>query len=324
MTNSRVLVSSSPHIKASSSTRRIMLDVLFALVPAMFCGVLFFGFRALFIVAVSIASCVCFEYIWQRALHKKTMIGDLSAVVTGALLGLNLPVTAPWWLPVIGAFFAIVIVKQMFGGLGSNFMNPAMASRAFLLASWPVLMTRFVQPFSVGFLIPQDVISSATPLAMLKEGEFANLPQFLDMFLGNMGGCIGETSALALVLGGLYLLCRRVISWHIPVSFVGTVAVLALVFADGMPPLESALYYVLSGGLLLGAIFMATDYVTSPMTRKGQLFMGIGCGLVTFLIRRCGGYPEGVTYGILLMNIATPLIDKLCRPVKFGATARSK
>lgn len=323
MTFSRVRVSPAPHIRANTSTRRIMLDVLIALVPAVFCGVLFFGMRALALVAVSVLACVGFEYLWQKLLHKSVMVHDLTAVVTGVLLALNLPVTVPFWLPVIGAFFAIIIVKQMFGGVGSNFVNPAMAGRAFLLASWPVLMTRFVLPFAGGFFVPVDVMTTATPLSVIKSAQgFENLPSILSMFTGNIGGCIGETSALALILGGLYLVLRRVITFHIPASFVGTVAVLSFLFSKGsMSAVDSLLYNVLGGGLLLGAIFMATDYVTSPMTKKGQVIMGVGCGAITFLIRHFGGYPEGVTYGILLMNIATPLIDRWCRPKKFGGAS---
>lgn len=322
MAFSRVTVSPAPHIRANSSTRRIMLDVLIALVPAVFCGVLFFGLRALLVVAVSLFACVGFEYMWQKLLHKPIMIHDLTAAVTGVLLGLNLPVTVPLWIPVIGAFFAIIIVKQMFGGVGFNFMNPAMAGRAFLLASWPVLMTRFVLPFTGGFFVPADVVTTATPLGIIKSTQgFENLPSIFNMFMGTIGGCIGETSAFALLLGGLYLVLRRVITLHIPLSFVGTVAVLSFLFSKGsMSAVDSFLYNVLGGGLLLGAIFMATDYVTSPMTKKGQIIMGVGCGVITFLIRHFGGYPEGVTYGILLMNVATPLIDRWCRPKKFGST----
>ncbi len=320
MAEKKVIVSSSPHIRNKDTTQRIMFDVLLALMPALICGVLYFGIRALMLTVISVISCVGFEYLWQKLLNKPIMIYDFSAVVTGVLLAFNMPVTVPWWIPVIGAFVAIIIVKQLFGGIGCNFMNPALGGRAFLLASWPVLMTKFVKPFSTGFFINADVVSSATPLAILKGGEtMAELPQVLDMFLGNIGGCIGETSALALLLGGLYLAARKVINFKIPISFIGTVAVLTFLFSMGsMSAVDSMLYNLLGGGLMLGAIFMATDYVTSPVAGKGQVIMGVGCGIITFVIRRFGGYPEGVSYAILLMNVATPLIDKWCKPKKFG------
>ncbi len=320
MAEKHVIVSSSPHIKAKDSTQRLMMDVLLALMPALICGMFYFGFRAFIITVISVAACVFFEYIWQRILKKPIMISDCSAVVTGVLLALNLPVTVPFWIPVIGALVAIIIVKQLFGGLGCNFMNPALAARAFLLASWPVLMTRFVQPFSTGIVIAPDLVSSATPLALLKDGALiGDLPKVSTMFLGNIGGCIGETSTIALILGGLYLVLRRVISLKIPVSFILTVAVLSFLFGGGQyNAMDNMLYNILGGGLFLGAIFMATDYVTSPVSQIGQIIMGIGCGVITFVIRRFGGYPEGVTYAILLMNVATPLIDKWCKPKKFG------
>ncbi len=319
MNNQFATVSSSPHIRSGITTKRIMLDVLFALVPALVCGVIYFGFRAAFITAISVASCVFFEWAWQKMMKKPVMIGDYSAAVTGVLLAFNLPVTVPWWLPVIGSLVAIIIVKQLFGGLGCNFMNPALAGRAFLLASWPVLMTRFVTPFSTGFLIGADVVTSATPLALLKSGANSELPTLVHLFLGNVGGCIGETSTLALLLGGLYLVIRRVISLRIPLSFIGTVAVLSFLFGvSDLSAVDNMLYNLLGGGLFLGAFFMATDYVTSPMSKSGQIAMGIGCGLITFIIRRFGGYPEGVSYAILLMNVVTPLIDRVCRPKKFG------
>ena len=324
MKNNRVIVSSSPHIRSSHTTQRIMIDVLIALVPSLLCGIMYFGIRAAWITALSVLFCVLFEYAWNKMLHKPNSLYDCSAAVTGVLLAFNMPVTVPWWLPVLGSFMAIVIVKQLFGGLGCNFMNPAVAGRTFLLASWPMLMTRFVTPFSTGFFIGADVISSATPLAVLQgEGQMEQLPSLLAMFLGQIGGCIGETSAAAIVLGGVYLLWRRVITPQIPLSFIGTVAVLTFIFSGhDISGWENMLYNVLSGGLLLGAVFMATDYVTSPISPKGQVIMGIGCGAVTFLIRRFGGYPEGVSYGILLMNVATPLIDRWCRPKKFGYVRR--
>ncbi len=318
MGNKKVIISSSPHLRATSSTQSIMADVLIAMLPAVFCGVLFFGIRALFLVLISLVSSVLFEFLFQKLAKKEVMIFDLSAAVTGVLLGLNMPVTAPWWIPVIGSFVAIVIIKQLFGGIGANFMNPAMGARAFLLASWPVLMTRFVEPLSAGIFSAADVISGATPLAVIK-GAAGELPPILDMFTGNIAGCIGETSVIALVIGGLYLVCRRVISLRIPVCFIGTVAILSFLFTSGdMSAVDSMLYHISGGGLFLGAIFMATDYVTSPVTKKGQILFAVGCGLITFVIRRFGGYPEGVTYGILLMNVVTPLIDKYVKPRTFG------
>lgn len=319
MADQLLVVSSSPHIRSKETTSVIMRDVLIALVPALLCGVVYFGFRALFLVAVTVLSCVGFEFLWQKITKKPVTISDGTAVVTGVLLAMNVPVTAPWWMMVVGSFVAIIIAKQLFGGTGHNFVNPALAGRAFLLASWPVLMTRWVLPFTTGFAVAPDLVSSATPLAILKGTAEGELPSLLDMFLGNIGGCMGETSALALLLGGIYLVIRKVISPRIPLCFIGTVAVLTFLFSSGdLSAFDSMLYNLLGGGLFLGAIFMATDYVTSPMTAKGQVIMGIGCGVITFIIRKFGGYPEGVSYAILLMNIATPLIDKYCRPKTFG------
>ncbi len=313
------VVSSSPHIRTNETTGTIMRDVLIALAPALLCGVVYFGIRAIYLTAVSVLACVGFEYLWQKVTKKTVTVSDGTAVVTGVLLAMNVPVTVPWWMIVVGAFVAVIIAKQLFGGTGHNFVNPALAGRAFMLASWPVLMTRWVLPFTTGFVIPSDLVSSATPLAILKGTEAGQLPPLTDMLIGNIGGCIGETSAIALLIGAVYLFIRRVISPRIPLCFVGTVAVLSFIFSSGdLSAIDSVAYNVLSGGLLLGAIFMATDYVTSPITAKGQVIMGIGCGIITFVIRRLGGYPEGVSYAILLMNIVTPLIDKYCRPKKFG------
>lgn len=319
MTEQLPVVSSSPHIRTNETTGTIMRDVLIALAPALLCGVVYFGIRAIYLTAVSVLACVGFEYLWQKVTKKTVTVSDGTAVVTGVLLAMNVPVTAPWWMIVVGAFVAVIIAKQLFGGTGHNFVNPALAGRAFMLASWPVLMTRWVLPFTTGFVIPSDLVSSATPLAILKGTEAGQLPPLTDMLIGNIGGCIGETSAIALLIGAVYLFIRRVISPRIPLCFVGTVAVLSFIFSSGdLSAVDSVAYNVLSGGLLLGAIFMATDYVTSPITAKGQVIMGIGCGIITFVIRRLGGYPEGVSYAILLMNIVTPLIDKYCRPKKFG------
>lgn len=312
-------VSSSPHIRANTTTASIMKDVCIALLPALLCSVIFFGVRSLYLTALCMIFCVGFEYLWQKITKKPVTVSDGTAAVTGMLLAFNLPVTVPWWMCLIGSFVAIIIAKQFFGGTGHNFINPALAGRAFLMASWPILMTKWAEPFSIGFVIPDDLVSSATPLAVLKMPETGVMPGLQNLFLGNIGGCIGETSSLALIIGGIYLVARGVISLRIPVTYVATVAVLAFVFPNaGYANLECCLIHIFSGGLLLGAIFMATDYVTSPITKKGQVIMGIGCGILTFVIRRFGGYPEGVSYSIMLMNVATPLIDRWTQPRAFG------
>ena len=316
-------VSSSPHIRASITTSSIMRDVCIALVPALLCSAIFFGMRSLYLTALCMLFCVGFEYLWQKITKKPVTISDGTAAVTGMLLAFNLPVTVPWWLCVIGSFVAIIIAKQFFGGVGHNFINPALAGRAFLMASWPILMTRWVEPFSSGFMIPDNLVSSATPLAILKMPEAGTMPDLVHLFFGNIGGCIGETSALALILGGLYLVARKIISCRIPVTYVLTVAVLALLFPnEGFGNLDCMLIHIFSGSLLLGAIFMATDYVTSPITKKGQIIMGICCGVLTFVIRRFGGYPEGASYSIMLMNVATPLIDRFTQPKPFGTVKK--
>ena len=302
-------VSAPPHISTKDDVSTIMYDVILALMPAMIAGAYLFGYRAIIIVLISVLSSVAFEILWNKALNKQPSTNDLTAVVSGILLGFNMPVTVPLWMTVVGSFFMIIIVKMCFGGLGHNFMNPALAGRAFLMASWPAAMTRFVAPFSrLDIVDVTDAITSATPLSP----EFAGNVSAWNLFLGNVGGCIGETSALALLIGGAYLLIRRIITWRIPVCYLATVAVLsALCGADVSVQL-------LSGGLMLGAIFMATDYTTSPVTPLGQIIYAVGCGVLTCVIRFAGGYPEGVSYSILLMNIATPLIDKLTPPKIYG------
>ncbi len=303
-------VSSSPHIRSEATTQRIMLDVLIALLPAAFAGIYFFGLNAALLIAVTVLSSVAFEYLMRKVLKRSNTISDLSAAVTGLLLALNLPPDLPVWMAIVGSLFAIVIVKQLFGGLGQNFVNPALAARAFLLVSYGTKMTTWTQPLASEV----DVVSYATPLGVLKEG--GELPGLLNMFLGRIGGSLGETSALALIIGGVYLLVRGVISWHIPVIYVGTVAVIALI--AGANPF----YYVLAGGLLLGAIFMATDYTTSPMTKKGVIIYALGCGALTMLFRLYTNMPEGVSYAILLMNVTVPLIDRYTKPKRFGGGAR--
>ncbi len=313
-------VSSSPHVYARQDTSRIMRDVLIALLPATAAGVYFFGLRALMLICVSIATCVVAEYVMQKVFHRGGSIQDLSAAVTGLLFAMNLPASAPWWMAVVGSLFAIVIVKMIFGGIGHNFMNPALAGRAFLLACWPVMMTaRFIVPSGI-FQAGVDAVTAATPMALLKQGALA-IPDMLPlMAIGKIGGCIGETSAIALVLGGIYLLVKRVIRWHIPVTYIATVFVMTFLLG-GFDPLYSVAH-LLGGGLMLGAIYMATDYTTSPMTSKGQIIMGLGCGILTVLIRMYGGYPEGVSYAILLMNIAVPLIDRFTKPKVLGEVKR--
>lgn len=313
-------ISSSPHAHSLVTTQTIMRDVLIALVPALLGSIYFFGFRALLVTLVSAAACVFFEWGFCkiRKLHCKTY--DLSAVVTGVLLAFVCPVTIPYWTIILGDFFAIVLVKMLFGGLGKNIVNPALAGRAFLF-SWPVLMSNWVKvgfDNAAGLLSTADAVTAATPMSAMHQGA---LPEesILDMFLGNIGGCIGETSALLLIIGFIYLLYRKVITARIPLAYIGTVAILAFLFPQGNDRIAWMAAQVFGGGLMLGAIFMATDYVTSPLTKLGQIVYGIGCGVITILIRYFGGYSEGVTYAILCMNACAVLLDKIGRPVKFGA-----
>ena len=313
-------ISSSPHAHSPVTTQTIMRDVLIALVPALLGSIYFFGFRALLVTLVSAAACVFFEWGFCkiRKLHCKTY--DLSAVVTGVLLAFVCPVTIPYWTIILGDFFAIVLVKMLFGGLGKNIVNPALAGRAFLF-SWPVLMSNWVKvgfDNAAGLLSTADAVTAATPMSAMHQGA---LPEesILDMSLGNIGGCIGETSALLLIIGFIYLLYRKVITARIPLAYIGTVAILAFLFPQGNDRIAWMAAQVFGGGLMLGAIFMATDYVTSPLTKLGQIVYGIGCGVITILIRYFGGYSEGVTYAILCMNACAVLLDKIGRPVKFGA-----
>lgn len=325
----RFLVSSSPHIRDSVSTRKIMLDVIIALLPASVAGIYFFGLRALAVILVTVSSCVISEYLARKAMKRECTIGDLSAVVTGLLLALNLPPTIPFWIAAIGGAVAIVIVKQMFGGLGQNFMNPALAARVVLLVAYTEQMTNWVNPRGV------DAISAATPLEVLKNSaagtaadvasgatplveSAAEMPTYLQLFLGQVGGCIGETSALALLLGALYLLARRVIGLQIPLTFIGTTALFTWIFGGETLFTGDFLYHVLAGGLILGAFYMATDYATCPVTNKGRIIMGIGCGILTGIIRLYTNYPEGVSFAIILMNVVVPLIDRFLVPKSFG------
>lgn len=307
-----MIVCSSPHIRDNTTTRKIMRDVIIALLPATIAGVYFFGLRALGVVLVTILSCMLSEYVARRGMKRENTLGDLSAVVTGLLLGLNLPPTMPLWIAAIGGVIAIVIVKQLFGGIGQNFMNPALAARVILLISWPVAMTNWVNP-------GPDAVSGATPLALLKGGEaLGELPSYMDLFIGNVGGCIGETSAAAILIGALYLLAKRIISIEIPLTFIATVAFFTWVFGGSYLFEGDAIFHLLAGGLMIGAFFMATDYATSPVTTKGRIIMGFGCGVLTFVIRLYTGYPEGVSFAIILMNIVVPLIDRYTIPKSFG------
>lgn len=318
-----------PQVRAKRGTREIMLDVIIALLPALVVGVWQFGAQALIPLAVSIVSCVFFEWVYRKLMKKPDSIGDLSAVVTGILLAYTLPANCKWWLPIIGAFFAIVVVKQLFGGIGKNFMNPALAARVFLFSSWAGYMSRFPQAGQkvndlAVVLGEADIVAGATPLASLKNGSLPDTNLF-DSIIGNTGGCIGEVSSLLLIAGGVYLLIRRVITWHTPVAYIGTVALLTYLFPrTGGVAVDFMLAEIFAGGLMLGAIFMATDYATSPVTKNGRLLYGVGCGLITVLIRYFGSYPEGVSFAILVMNLLVFYIDKLTVPRRFGGKPDGK
>ena len=290
-----LFVSPSPHIRAKNTTRSIMLDVIIALVPALIAGTVLLGIRSLAVVAVSVAACVFFEWASRKLMKRTNTIGDLSAVVTGLLLAMNLPVNFPLWMTVIGAFIAIVLVKQMFGGIGQNFANPAITARVVLLVGFTTQMTSWEAPV---FSSNPDAVAGATPLVDLSKYSVAEL------FFGNVGGCIGETCALALIIGGVYLIIRRVISPVTPLVYIGTVFVFS--FLLGEDPVKQ----IFAGGLMLGAFFMATDYATSPITTKGKIIFALGCGVMTVLIRQFGNYPEGVSFAILIMNMIVPFIDR--------------
>lgn len=309
---SKYVISSSPHLRDNVSTRSIMRDVCIALLPAAVMGVLLFGYRSAVILALSVASAVLSEWFYCKASHTKNTIGDFSAVVTGMLLAMNMPSTVPYWMPVIGAVIAILLCKSIFGGIGQNFINPALAARAILSLSWASQMNTFATP-SFGNLAGVDAVASATPISGAASGGFT-LGQ---LFLGNIPGTIGETCKLALLLGAAYLFYRQVITWHIPAAFIGTFAVCYLV-ATGFNVSE-VVYQVLSGGLILGAFFMATDYSSSPATPKGKIIFGVGCGLLLFIFRFCKKTPaEWCSYAILLMNVVSPLIERVCGVKSFG------
>ncbi|MEG2377935.1 MAG: RnfABCDGE type electron transport complex subunit D [Clostridia bacterium] len=338
----KLLVSSSPHIKGEDDTRSIMLDVIIALMFPLIVAVYSFGWRSLTLTLTSVAASIAFEWLYRYFLKKPSTVYDLSAVVTGMLLAFNLPVSTPLWIPVIGAFFAIVVVKQLYGGLGKNFMNPALAARAFLF-SWPALISLWTRPGTQMSLfdsvtragLSPDAIVSATPLAKMKlgllpssvspdiAGDFAM--SLRDVFTGNVAGCIGEVSAVVILAAAIYLIVRKVITVHVPLAYLGTVAVLTFLFPlGGNDPLQWMLYSLCSGGLMLGAVFMATDYATSPVSKRGKVIFGIGCGVITVLIRYFGSYSEGVSYAILIMNLCVWAIDRFSRPRRFGVKRFAK
>ncbi|MEG1642116.1 MAG: RnfABCDGE type electron transport complex subunit D [Synergistaceae bacterium] len=303
-----LVISSSPHVHAPLDTRKIMAWVLIALAPAGLAGTYYLGIRAALVMATCVIACVLSEALWEACSKREQTIGDLSAAVTGLLLAYNLPPTIPYWMAIIGSIFAIIIVKEFFGGIGCNIVNPALAARAMMLTSWPVPMTTWTI----------DGVTGATPLALIKAGTLEHLPTMQDVILGHVGGCIGETSAIALLIGLGILLIKGIIKWHIPVIYIATVGILSALLGRPAP-----LYEIYAGGLFLGAIFMATDYTTSPMTTKGQIIFALGCGFLTTIIRTYGGYPEGVSYSILIMNITVPLIDAATKPRIFGEVKKN-
>lgn len=307
----KLKLSPSPHILSKKTVSGIMLDVIIALLPAAVASVLIFGYRSALVIGVCVVSAVLSEFLFQKIIKTKVLIGDLSACVTGILLALNLPVSIPLWQAALGSVFAIVVVKGLFGGIGKNFANPAITARIMMLIAFTGTMTAYTAPLS------PDLASTATPLEALK-AMGTDLPSLKDMFLGLRGGCLGETCAAALLLGGIYLIARGIISWVTPVCYIGTVFILALIYGG----FDYALYQVLAGGLILGAFFMATDYSTTPTRPWGKVIFGIGCGIITAAIRFYGSYPEGVSFSILLMNILTPYIDKLTRPMPIGGNKK--
>ncbi len=311
----KLIVSPAPHFHGGRTTQRIMLDVLIGLCPAMIASVVLFGVRAAVVILTCVAACVLSEYLSRRVMKRTQTVGDLSCVVTGVLLALNLPVTIHPLMAVFGSVAAIVVVKQMFGGIGQNFVNPALTARIILMNSFPAPMTHWTAPFA--YSAGADAVTTATPLGMLQEGS-EDLPGDLELFLGRTGGCLGETCALAILIGGAYLILRRVISPVIPLTYLGTAAVFSALL--GRDPL----FDLLSGGLMLGAFFMATDYTTSPVYWKARVLFAVGCGALTMLIREFGSLPEGVSYSIVLMNIMTPLLERAVKPRAFGKPRAGK
>ncbi len=334
--NLKLIATSSPHIRGSERTQTIMRDVIIAMVPALAYAILNFGIRALAMTVVSVAGCMFFEWGYQKLMKKPVRIMDLSCVVTGMLLAFVCPVQIPYWMILIGDFFAIVVVKQLFGGIGKNFVNPALAGRAILLASYAGAMTSWVDPAinKANLIGNVDIVTAATPLSYMKGTDPAAIAESFtslketysvtNMFLGQIGGSMGEVSVLMLLLGGVYLIWRKVINWQTPVAYIATVAVLTFLFPRAGTGVEWMLYSIFGGGLMLGAFFMATDYATSPVTKKGQLIFGIGCGVFTVLIRYFGSYNEGVCYSIMVMNLFVALIDKNTKPTRFGVVKSDK
>ena len=316
MPDKKLTVSASPHVRSAQTVSGIMLNVIIALIPALAASVWLFGLRVLLVCAVTVSVSVLSEYIARKVMKRHNTIGDLSAVVTGLILAFNLPVSIPLWMAAIGSVIAIVVAKQFFGGIGQNFVNPAIAGRIILMVSFPTAMTTWTAPFA--YKSTQGTITTATPLA----AEESELPSLLKMFLGMRGGSLGETCAAALIIGGLYLIIRKIISPAIPLSFIGTVAVIMLIAGKG--DLSFVAYQLLSGGLMLGAFFMATDYATSPINFKGKIIFGIGCGIITSMIRLFGSLPEGVSFAIILMNILVPHIENLTTPKPFGTVKEKK
>jgi electron transport complex protein RnfD len=307
-----LIVSGSPHIHKQESISRIMWTVVLSIIPAGIAGIIIFGLDALWVTLAAVIAALLTEALFEIWTKKKITVMDGSAVITGILLAYNLPSNVPLWLPVVGAVFSIAIGKQVFGGLGQNIFNPALVGRVFLMASWPKYMTTFVKPLSY------DAVTSATPLAVLKEGKILEHISYLDLFLGKRGGCIGEVCILALLIGAAILLYKGYISWHIPATYILTTAVFTYIFGAKQLFHGDWLFHILNGGLILGAFFMATDYVATPLTAKGQIIFGIGCGLLTAIIRLWGGYPEGASYAILMMNAATPFIDRYTKNRIYG------
>jgi len=331
--DNKLLLSISPHVHKGESISRIIWLVFFSLLPVGVAGIFIFGPRALWLIVACIVTAIATEAIILLLRHKKVTIIDGSAALTGLLLAYNLPSSLPIWMACVGSFFAIAVVKQAFGGLGRNIFNPALAARAFLLIAWSKYMVNFTQPICTwaGFTRPfayPDSVTCATPLALLKEGKAEGIYQmginYLDLFLGNRPGCIGEVCIVLLLAGALFLLWRKIISWHIPLSFIFSLGLLTWFWGGSQIGKADVLLSLLSGGVVLGAFFMATDYVTSPLTRKGQLIFGFGCGLLTFIIRKWGGYPEGVSFAILMMNGAVPLLDRFCSPRIYGHLTRGR
>lgn len=329
--NKFLTMTASPHIKSFFKTKNIMADVIIALLPALVWAIYLYGLRALTITAISVATCVITEYLYRKIMKKSNSIGDLSAVVTGILLAYSLPVSVPLWLPVLGSVFAIIVAKQLYGGIGKNVVNPALAGRVFLFFAYSDEMCAYtipgekLHPLKINVTSEiNDIVAGATPLDGLKSG-IATEYDFIPSLIGNIPGCIGEVSATLLILTGLYLMIRKVITWHIPVSYIATVAVISFVFPlGGANRLDFMLMQLFSGALILGAFFMATDYVTSPVTKTGRIIYGIGCGLITIFIRYFGGFPEGVSFAILIMNLFVWYLDKATKPKVFGGVKKNE